>query len=136
MITGINHLTLATRDLEDSFVFYRDLLGFKPLCKWPEGAYFLAGNLWFCLSVDQHGQAEPNPCYSHIAFNIEQNDFNAMREKLKNADVSVWKENSSEGLSLYILDPSGHKLEIHVGHWHARLEAFKAEPKEGMYFYL
>ena len=26
MITGVNHLTLAVRDIEESFTFYRDIL--------------------------------------------------------------------------------------------------------------
>lgn len=34
MIIGMNHITLAVLDIERSFVFYRDLLGLKPLAKW------------------------------------------------------------------------------------------------------
>ena len=58
MITGLNHITLAVKDIEESFSFYRTVMGFIPLCKWEGSAYFLVGNpdqpgcLWFCLDRD------------------------------------------------------------------------------------
>jgi len=45
MVTGINHITIAVKNLEVSFLFYREILGFKPLMRSPKGAYFLAGDL-------------------------------------------------------------------------------------------
>jgi len=32
MITGINHITLAVKDIEESFKFYQEILGFKAFC--------------------------------------------------------------------------------------------------------
>ena len=93
------------------------------------------GDLWFCLSLDEKRHAEPNPCYSHIAFSIHENDFDSMRSCLEKAAIVFWKDNKSQGDSLYILDPDGHKLEIHVGHWEARMNHFKQHPKKGMVFY-
>ncbi|KAB8321112.1 hypothetical protein SD81_006350 [Tolypothrix campylonemoides VB511288] len=49
MITGINHINLSVKDLEESFKFYQEVLGFQPIAKWKKGAYFLAGDLWFCI---------------------------------------------------------------------------------------
>ena len=40
-IHGMNPMTLACIGIEQSFVFYKDLLGLKPLVKWSKGAYFL-----------------------------------------------------------------------------------------------
>ncbi|NER83349.1 MAG: glutathione transferase, partial [Leptolyngbya sp. SIO1D8] len=51
--------------------------------------------------------------------------------------VPQWQNNRSEGASLYILDPDGHKLELHVGDWRSRLTAAKANPfTEEMEFFL
>ena len=44
MINGINHINISVADIERSFLFYKDILGFKPLCKSEGSAYFLAGN--------------------------------------------------------------------------------------------
>ena len=53
MITHMNHVTLAVKDIEKSFIFYREILGLNPLCRWDKGAYFLVGDFWFCLNVDE-----------------------------------------------------------------------------------
>lgn len=128
MISGINHITIAVRNLEESFSFYKDILGFQPLMRHSKGAYFLAGNFWVCLDLDPTTRKEPLPEYTHFAFSIDEKDFNSMNERLLKADVKKWKENVSEGDSLYFLDPNGHKLEIHVGDWKSRIESIKKNP--------
>jgi catechol 2,3-dioxygenase-like lactoylglutathione lyase family enzyme len=122
VITGLNHITLAVRDIDQSFAFYRDRLGFKPLVKWENGAYFLVGDFWFCLNVDEI--REPNLCGTHYAFTVSPDDFRTLSQRL--IDAGAYKENTSEGDSLYFLDPDGHKLEIHVGDWQTRV-AYKKE---------
>lgn len=128
MIQGLNHITLAVTNLEKSFAFYRDFLGFKPLVKWDRGAYFVIGEsgLWFCLNVDERRQ--PNHCYTHYAFTVAEKDFEMMKKKLINAGVLSFQENSSPGDSFYFLDPDGHKLEIHVGTVHDRLLVKQKNP--------
>lgn len=125
MIAGLNHITLAVTNLEKSFSFYRDLLGFKPLVKWDRGAYFLIGknNLWFCLNVDE--KRKPHDCYTHYAFTIAEKDFEKMKIKLLEKGVLSFQENSSPGKSFYFLDPDGHKLEIHLGNARDRLAVKK-----------
>lgn len=135
-IKGLNHITIAVKDLEVSFPFYRDVLEFKPIMKSTRNAYFLAGDLWFCLDQDSTTRKEPLPEYTHFAFSVDQSEFGKVSEKLKTYDVKVWKENKSEGDSIYFLDPDGHKLEIHVGNWKSRLESVKQNPWEkGIQFF-
>ena len=126
MITGMNHITLAITDIEQSFHFYRDILGLKPLCRWDKGAYFLVGNFWFCLNVDE--KREPNPCYTHYAFSVSKTDFNAMSRRIIDSGAAIFKDNTSPGDSLYFLDPDQHKLEIHVSDWQERIATKKANP--------
>jgi catechol 2,3-dioxygenase-like lactoylglutathione lyase family enzyme len=125
MITGINHITLAVKNIEKSFLFYKDILGFKPLCKWSQGAYFTVGDLWFCLNVDD--KRHPGDCYTHYAFTVAAEDFAAMSKKISESGVLVFKENTSPGESLYFVDPDGHKLEIHLGDWQTRIAARKVQ---------
>jgi len=133
MILGINHLTLSVSNLEKSFNFYTQILGCKPLAKWKRGAYLLAGNLWLCLSCKQNICRQTSPDYTHIAFTISPEDFNKYLQNITR--LKLWKENTSEGDSLYILDPDGHKLELHVGNWQTRLAAIKQQPYEEMIFF-
>lgn len=130
MITAINHITLAVRDINTSFAFYKDLLGLKPLVKWDKGAYFMIGNqqtgFWFCLNVDD--KREPTLCYTHYAFSVPQADFVFLSNKIMSSGTTVFKENTSPGESLYFLDPDGHKLEIHASDVHERLAIKKHYP--------
>ncbi|NUP06281.1 MAG: glutathione transferase [Polyangiaceae bacterium] len=136
MIGSLNHLTLSVRDLERSFVFYRDVLQFRPLARWRSGAYLLAGEeTWICLSLDDRARAQPLPEYTHVAFSVPQTGFASAIERLRSAGAAEWKDNTSEGDSFYFLDPDGHKLELHVGDWRSRLEACRKAPYDDMVFF-
>lgn len=126
MLQDMNHITLAITDIQRSFTFYREVLGLKPLCLWDKGAYFLVGNFWFCLNVDEKRQ--PSPCYTHYAFTVSQNDFDEITARITQSGAYVFKENTSPGESLYFLDPDGHKLEIHASNWKERVAIKKENP--------
>jgi glutathione S-transferase fosA5 len=136
MIKGINHITIAVKNLENSFLFYNFILGFKPLLKHSKGAYLLAGDLWFCLELDSEDRTQALTADSHFSFSVELDDFPKLSEKIKKSGALIWKENKSEGESLYFLDPDGYKLEIHVGDWKSRLQSMRESPwGEGLVFY-
>ena len=135
MITGLNHLTLSTSNIEISFNFYQNVLAFKPLAKWKRGAYLLAGDLWLCLSLDFNTRKVASKEYTHYAFGIESEKFEYYRQNVERLKLRLWKVNSSEGDSLYILDPDNHKLELHVGNWQTRLKAIQQNPYEEMIFF-
>src|SRR6202166_1951337 len=125
MITALNHITLAVKDINKSFVFYSEVMGLKPLVKWDKGAYFLVGDFWFCLNVDKN--RVPNPCYTHYAFTVTKEQFDKVCGAIIASDAEIFKDNTSPGESLYFLDPDGHKLELHVGNWQNRIEAKKID---------
>lgn len=135
MITGINHLTLAVSDLERSFAFYTQVLGLKAVAKWARGAYLLAGESWLCITLDAQARQSPQPEYTHTAFSVSSEDFAACAEHILANNVRIWKDNTSEGDSLYFLDPDGHKLEIHCGDLSTRLAALRAQPYPGLELY-
>ena len=123
MINNVNHITLAVTDIDRSFIFYSDMLGLKPIVKWNRGAYFLINDFWFCLNVDLN--SKPDSGYTHYAFNVSENDFLVLAQKIITSGVKIFQDNASQGNSLYFLDPDGHKLEIHAGSWKERVEAKK-----------
>ena len=129
MVTGLNHITLSVRDLTRSFDFYSKILGLKPLMRHFNGAYFLAGDLWFCLELDPKAFPDAPSGYNHFAFSVEQQDFKNLSQKIANSGAKIWKDNKSEDDSLYFLDPDGHQLEIHFGGWKSRLDHYKKNSK-------
>ncbi|WP_028021573.1 fosfomycin resistance glutathione transferase [Enterovibrio calviensis] len=129
MLRGINHVTLAVSNLDASLKFYIGHLGFTGHVRWNTGAYLTLGDFWLCLSVDE-------PCdksdYTHLALDIDEQAFDVMADKLRASGVKEWKDNRSEGRSIYILDPDGHKLEVHTGGLSQRLKSLKKKPYEGL----
>jgi catechol 2,3-dioxygenase-like lactoylglutathione lyase family enzyme len=135
MVTGINHVTFAVRDLERSFRFYAEILGLRPLARWYRGAYFEAGGDWICLNLDSETRSGPLKEYTHLAFTIDAADFDATVAKMQAAGVQSWQENRSPGDSFYFLDPDGHKLELHVATLEDRLKALAENPPKDLVLY-
>jgi catechol 2,3-dioxygenase-like lactoylglutathione lyase family enzyme len=132
MITGCNHITLSVRDMAASLRFYGDVLGLRLVARWPRGAYFSAGDLWLALILDAQARASPLPEYTHVAFTVSPRDFDAVAARIRDAGATIWQENRSEGESLYFLDPTGHKLEIHASDLATRLRSARERPWEGL----
>ena len=133
-IAGLNHVTLAVSDLERSLAFYQDLLGLRLRARWREGTYLEAGSLWLCLSLDSAARTSPHLDYTHSAFDVAAEDFEELAGRVR-AVANLWKEDRSEGSSLYFLDPDGHKLELHVGSLGTRLANYDANPIPGRTLY-
>jgi len=134
-VGALNHITLSVADLERSFGFYTQVLGFRPLARWKQGAYLLAGeSTWVCLTSDDRRSAVPAE-YSHLAFSATAESFPQLTARIVASGARAWQANTSEGESHYFLDPDGHKLEIHVGDFRSRLAACKQQPYEGMEFF-
>jgi catechol 2,3-dioxygenase-like lactoylglutathione lyase family enzyme len=134
MISGISHITISVKQLTRSYRFYVDVLGCKPIARWPKGAYVTAGNVWVALHVDKDTRSGPLPEYTHIAFRVPARSFDAFAERIRSSGTKIFQKNVSEGASLYFLDPDGNKLEIHVGGLKSRLSSAKKAPWKGLTF--
>jgi catechol 2,3-dioxygenase-like lactoylglutathione lyase family enzyme len=135
MLTGLNHLTFAVRDIARSTDFYQQVLGFRLHASWDAGAYLSLGDLWLCLSLDSLKHEGPATDYTHYAFSIAQTELARLHQRLRDNQVTEWRQNLSEGDSLYFLDPDGHKLEAHVGDLQSRLAQCRIKPYAGMRFF-
>ena len=129
MINGLSHITIAVSDIETALSFYSDVLGFTGHVRWQSGAYLSNKDVWLCLSLDK---PKPSKDYSHIAWSVDKSDFIKFSQKIINSGATQWKANSSEGDSLYFLDPDGNKLEIHAGNLQQRLLTLRDKPYQSL----
>lgn len=137
-IKAINHFLFSVSDLEVSIEFYKNVFGAKLLVKGRSTAYFDLKGIWLALNEEKDiPRTEISQSYTHIAFSIEEGEYDNMYRKLKELEVNILSSRprvEKDKKSIYFTDPDGHKFEFHTGTLQDRLNYYKKE-KTHMEFY-
>lgn len=130
-IKGINHLLFSVSDLERSIDFYKDIFEAKLLVKGKTTAYFDLNGIWLALNVEKDiPRQEIQQSYTHIAFSIDETEFETMYNRLKDLEVNILPgrlRDEKDKMSIYFTDPDGHKFEFHTGTLKDRIDYCKQE---------
>ena len=109
---GFGHLLLMVADMERSVAFYVDQLGFtiRPAKPLADGRPFVAFSQGIALIA---GLAPGQRQLDHIAFEVDA--VRPLRDRLKNAGVEFFKDlhDGPYGLTVYVADPDGNKVELY-----------------------
>ncbi|WP_430350040.1 FosB/FosD family fosfomycin resistance bacillithiol transferase [Staphylococcus xylosus] len=135
----MNHITYSVSDIKTSTAFYKDILKANILVESDKIAYFTLGGLWLALNEEKDiPRNEIQYSYTHMAFTIDENEFDEWYQSLKDNNVNILEGRNRDirdKQSIYFTDPDGHKLELHAGTLQDRLDYYKEE-KPHMKFYV
>ena len=113
--SGIDHLNLTVRNLEETCKFWNELMGFETLEEIPEqqGRIIGISNALFALYEDPKFETYQKKGLNHFSFQIE--NFDEAEQKCKDMNLKIgyggildW----SKSRSLYIYDPNGYEVEF------------------------
>lgn len=130
-IKGLNHFLLSVADLEKSIAFYQSVFDAKLLVKGRNTAYFDFNGIWLALNEEKDiPRKEIYHSYTHIAFSIDEEEFDQMYERLSALNVNILQgrhRDEKDKKSIYFIDLDGHKFEFHTGTLKDRLDYYKKE---------
>jgi len=107
-VLGIEEIAFEVEDLERSIAFYRDVLGLPLYSRGPEQAWFRVGAQ--SLALFTHGRAGSG---QHFAFLIPAEKAESARRALVARGFPEETMRQDDGLSVYVRDPDGNKIELY-----------------------
>jgi fosfomycin resistance protein FosX len=131
VIEGLSHLTFVVSDLERMTRILTGVLGAKEVYASGDKTFsiarekfFQAGELWIAV---MEGEPLPSRSYNHVAFKIEDAEFDAYAAKIKALGLEMHPPRDrvpGEGRSLYFYDDDNHLFELHTGTLTERLACY------------
>lgn len=134
LISGLSHITLIVPDLDEMQRFL--VAAFEARCVFDSAAaqvplsdtrFYEIGGVWIATIK---GDALPERSYNHIAFKIDDADFEACQIRLEAMDINLEprrQRNEGEGRSLYFYGPGNHLFEVHTGTLQQRLTGYSKD---------
>lgn len=133
MIQGFSHLTFVVSDLDRMERLLTRVLDARKVYdsgdvtfSLSRERFFLVGaaDLWVAI---MEGGALPTRSYNHVAFKIDEADYDERLSRIRELGLEVREGRSrveGEGRSIYFHDYDNHLFELHSGTLESRLKRY------------
>lgn len=132
MIEGLSHMTFVVRDLDRMAEILTGVFEAREVYSSAEETFslsaekfFLIGDIWVAI---MEGDALPDRTYNHVAFKIDDADFDRYAERVARLGLDIRPPRprvEGEGRSLYFYDRDNHMFELHTGTLDERLQRYR-----------
>jgi fosfomycin resistance protein FosX len=131
VIEGLSHMTFIVRDLERMTAILTGVFDAREVYSsgretfsTAREKFFQVGSLWIAI---MEGEPLPSRTYNHVAFKIQESDFEAYEATIKALGLEIRRPRErveGEGQSIYFYDDDNHLFELHTGTLAERLERY------------
>ena len=116
-VQGIDHAGLAVRDVQKSVEWYQELFGLKRLYEdvwgnFPGVVGIGDTSIAFFPTHDPHIELPVGLPIHHLALRVDQENFNAAQETLRQKGIEFEFQDHVVVHSVYFYDPDGHLIEL------------------------
>ncbi|UYO00614.1 MAG: FosX/FosE/FosI family fosfomycin resistance hydrolase [Devosia sp.] len=138
-IQGLSHMTFIVEDLDAMEAILVGVLGGRKVYDSGPSTFSLSEERFLVLGPDDiwiaimKGPALPSRTYNHIAFKIDDADYDTYRQRIAGFGLDLREGRprvAGEGRSLYFHDRDNHLFELHTGTLPERLARYGRPPDE------
>lgn len=129
--SAMSHVSLPCRDLEQSKLFYAQVMGGELVHEIAGFVEFRIQDIIFGLSEQPEGWTEPEAEYPHYAFYIDGANFGLMKRCLDGFGVPNYPYRRGDTALIYFRDPSGNLFELYCDTGYDGIASLPPAPRRG-----
>jgi len=111
--SGMSHVSLPCRNLEESKLFYSQVLGGELFHEIAGFVEYRIADIVIGLSEQEEGWTGPEDEYPHYAFYLDGQNFELMKQWLDRCAVPNYPYRRDQTALIYFRDPSGNLFEMY-----------------------
>ena len=129
--SGMSHVSLPCRNLEESKLFYSQVLGGELFHEIAGFVEYRTADIVIGLSEQEEGWTGPNDEYPHYAFYLDGQNFELMKQWLDRYAVPNYPYRRDQTALIYFRDPSGNLFELYCDRGYEGIESLPLAPRRG-----
>jgi catechol 2,3-dioxygenase-like lactoylglutathione lyase family enzyme len=129
--SGMSHVSLACRDLEESKIFYSQVLGGELVHEIAGFVEYRIADIIFGLSEQLGGWTGIEDEYPHYAFYLDGVNFDLMKRWLDRYAIPNYPYRRGETALIYFRDPSGNLFEVYCERDYGGIASLPPAPRRG-----